>query len=75
MPLSKDTKGGGTNADGTLSTEYCSFCYVNGQFTLEGPMQTYRETLYKNMTEKKHPLWIRLIMWYQVPTLKRWKQK
>ena len=75
MPLSKDTKGGGTNPDGTLSTEYCSLCYVNGQFTLEGPMQAYRETLYKMMVEQKHPFWVRWIMWYQIPTLKRWKQK
>ena len=32
MPLDQDPNGGGTNADGTRSTEYCSFCYVNGQF-------------------------------------------
>ena len=33
MPLSKDELGGGTNADGTLSTEYCSHCYQSGRFT------------------------------------------
>jgi hypothetical protein len=32
MPLSKDTKGGGTEKDGTKSTKYCSYCYANGAF-------------------------------------------
>jgi Putative zinc ribbon domain len=32
MPLKADPKGGGTNADGTSSPEYCSYCYVNGSF-------------------------------------------
>jgi hypothetical protein len=32
MPLSRDPAGGGTEADGTLSTEYCSHCYQNGHF-------------------------------------------
>ena len=32
MPLSKDPKGGGTEANGALSTKYCSLCYQNGKF-------------------------------------------
>ena len=32
MPLKKDEKGGGTNADGSISTMYCSYCYENGEF-------------------------------------------
>lgn len=34
MPLKRDEKGGGTNADGSKSTMYCSHCYENGQFVL-----------------------------------------
>jgi len=34
MPMKRDEKGGGTNADGTRSTTYCSHCYQNGQFVL-----------------------------------------
>ncbi len=30
MPLSKDPRGGGTNADGSKSSEYCSHCYSAG---------------------------------------------
>jgi len=33
MPLYRDPRGGGTNADGSKSMEYCSHCYQNGQFT------------------------------------------
>ena len=32
MPLKRDEKGGGTNADGSISKMYCSFCYENGEF-------------------------------------------
>jgi len=33
MPFKNDPKGGGTNADGSRSHMYCSYCYVNGKFT------------------------------------------
>ncbi|WP_372574513.1 zinc ribbon domain-containing protein [Ruegeria jejuensis] len=32
MPLSKDPEGGGSEADGSLSTTYCSICYAEGAF-------------------------------------------
>ena len=32
MPLKRDEPGGGTNADGSKSTVYCSHCYQQGQF-------------------------------------------
>jgi hypothetical protein len=34
MPLARDAKGGGTNADGSKSDRYCSHCYQDGKFTL-----------------------------------------
>jgi Putative zinc ribbon domain len=33
MPLRRDEAGGGTNRDGSRSTEYCSHCYQDGRFT------------------------------------------
>ena len=33
MPLSKDEKSGGTEADGRKSSQYCSHCYADGRFT------------------------------------------
>jgi putative zinc ribbon protein len=33
MPLSRDPEKGGTESDGSRSTEYCSHCYRLGRFT------------------------------------------
>ncbi len=33
MPMKKDPKGGGTNADGSLSKMYSSYCWEKGEFT------------------------------------------
>ena len=33
MPLNRDQLGGGTNADGSRTTEYCSHCFQDGRFT------------------------------------------
>lgn len=32
MPLSKDPEGGGSEADGSRSSTYCSICYAEGAF-------------------------------------------
>ena len=32
MPMNKDPGGGGTEADGSRSTKYCSLCYDDGAF-------------------------------------------
>ena len=34
MPMRRDEKGGGTNADGSKSVVYCSHCYEAGRFKL-----------------------------------------
>jgi len=36
MPMKKDPRGGGTDADGTRSPEYCSYCYQDGTFPSPG---------------------------------------
>ena len=32
MPLNKDPEGGGSEADGSRSSTYCSLCYADGAF-------------------------------------------
>lgn len=32
MPLKKSPNGGGSNADGSISKAYCSYCFVMGKF-------------------------------------------
>lgn len=51
MPLKANPKGGGTNADGTLSQEYCSYCYVDGSFVDPGMTLDEMKTL---VVEKLH---------------------
>ncbi len=33
MPLKSDPNHGGTNADGSKSDKYCSYCFQKGEFT------------------------------------------
>lgn len=76
IPLQVDPKEGGTNADGTKSKKFCSFCYQNGQFLDEGiTMQdkiekNIRLTVEKmNLTEAK----ARELASNIIPKLERWK--
>ncbi len=34
MPMVRDEQGGGTEADGSKSGDYCSHCYQDGAFVL-----------------------------------------
>jgi len=74
MPLSQDPKGGGSEADGTLSTEYCSFCYRDGAFvspdlTLEGMIAF----LGPMMDSMKMPQEVVAKTKAALPSLKRWR--
>lgn len=73
MPLSKDEKGGGTEADGRTSAEFCSHCYVNGKFT--DPTLTADEMIEKvrgKMKEMHIPGFLAKRFTKDIPTLKRW---
>lgn len=54
MPLSKDPQHGGVNADGSHSTVYCSYCYINGDFTFKGPVYEFQEHCRKAMVANGH---------------------
>ena len=77
MPLSKDPQGGGTNADGTKSQLYCSYCYQNGRFTspeidTAEKMQVFVKVKLKEMHVPGFMAWF-LAM--GIPKLKRWKKE
>lgn len=74
MPLKKDPAGGGTNADGSRSTEYCSRCYQQGRFT--SPNMTCDEmvVLVKGkMKEMGIPSFMGWFFTRNIPRLKRWR--
>ena len=73
MPLSKDEKGGGTEADGTKSAEYCSRCYQNGKFT--EPNITVDQMIEKvkgKMRSMHFPGFLANMFTKDIPKLKRW---
>lgn len=73
MPMKRDEKGGGTNADGSKSTEYCSFCYQNGVFTHPGPVEEFQEFCKEKMIEGGHSRFISWLFTRGMKRLKRWK--
>jgi len=74
MPLNKDTKGGGSNADGSINDMYCSFCYENGEFKQPdltvGEMQLFVKG---KMKEMGFPGFIAGFFTKKIPKLERWR--
>lgn len=74
MPLSKDDQGGGTEADGSRSSTYCSHCYLDGQFT--EPDLTVDQMIEKvkgKMREMHIPSFIANRFTKDIPQLQRWQ--
>ena len=74
MPLSRDERGGGTNADGSKSEMYCSHCYEGGRFSLPditaGEMQ---ERVKGKLKEAGFPGFLAGLFSRKVPKLERWR--
>jgi hypothetical protein len=74
MPLKADPKGGGGNADGTLSREYCSYCYVGGKFiNPDMTIEEMRALVIDKLREKGFPRFIAALFALGLPRLKRWR--
>ena len=39
MPMGNTDELYGTNTDGSKNTEYCKYCFENGEFTFKGTME------------------------------------
>ena len=74
MPLKRDEQGGGTNADGTKSTIYCSHCFRQGRFTspdlTAGQMQ---EIVKGKLKEFGFPGFVAGFFTRTIPRLERWQ--
>jgi hypothetical protein len=74
MPLSRDPRGGGTEADGSRSAEYCSHCYQNGRFT--EPAIRVEQMVAKvqgKLREMHFPGFLARRFTKNIPTLRRWQ--
>ena len=74
MPMSRDENGGGTNADGTKSSMYCSHCYVSGKFTHPDlTVEQMQAAVRVKLKEFGIPGPIGWFFTRKVPSLARWK--
>ncbi len=75
MPFKRDAKGGGSNADGSISTVYCSHCYEDGKFTRPDITVDEMKTLVKGkLKEFGFPGIVAGLFTRNIPKLERWKQ-
>jgi len=76
MPLRKDPEKGGTNADGTKSQMYCSYCYENGVFTQpDFTVDQMKKFCKEKMKEQGFPRFLASFFVSGLPRLERWKNK
>lgn len=83
MPLRFDVEEYlGTNADYTLSDEYCYYCLKDGKYTVDIPLEQMVD-IWVKYTDKYNwysgtsytPKELRTLLNKRLPTLKRWQQK
>lgn len=76
MPLKKDPQGGGTNANGSKSTMYCSYCYENGKFKQPNwTVSQMQEFVKDKMKEMGFPGFLAGFFTKGIAKLERWKNK
>ncbi len=74
MPLKADPQGGGTNADGTRSPEYCSYCYVGGRFVSpDMSIDEMRTLVIEKLRERGYPGFVARFFASGLDRLKRWR--
>ena len=76
MPLKRDEKGGGTNADGSKSKMYCSYCYEKGEFIYKGEdVNEFQDFCKMKMIEGGHSKFTSWLFTRGMKRLDRWKNK
>jgi hypothetical protein len=74
MPLKKDPKGGGTNAHGTRSLMYCSYCYLDGHFVSPDMTLDQMKTLVVTTLHKKGmPTFVARLVAGNLRRMERWR--
>lgn len=78
MPLSDEFGGNfGTSADGSITSEYCIFCFKSGEFT--NPNQTLEEMINSSIENMTTDLQMPVEQATElansfIPTLRRWRE-
>lgn len=77
MPLHKDPSGKGwwTEQDASISSDYCSLCYTNGNFNYPGNnMEEFKNIVEDAMKKSGYGWFMRKLTRWNIPRLKRWKR-
>ena len=76
MPLCKDPKGSGTNADGEPSNKYCSYCYEDGEFLQPDITAEEMQAFVKEKLKEMGGFMKLFAGFYSkgIPKLERWKK-
>ena len=75
MPMKQDPQGGGTNADGSVNTDYCSYCYLDGAFKFNGTVKEFQEFCRQKMVEGGHSKFMAWLFTRGMKRLDRWKNQ
>ncbi len=76
MPLKRDEKGGGTTADGSKSTMFCSKCYEQGKFVNPDMTVEQMQLLVKGkLKEFGFPGLVAGLFTRNIPKLERWRTR
>lgn len=73
IPMQKDPQKGGSNADGSKSRKYCSYCYTNGDFTFKGSVKEFQAFCCTKMVEGGHSKPVAWLFTRGMKRLERWK--
>ena len=75
MPLKRDPKGGGTEADGSPSSLYCSYCYQDGHFLQPDLDATQMQQFcIEQMRKNGMPKIFAWLFTRGIPKLSRWQK-
>ncbi len=74
IPMKKDPQGGGTNANGSQNSKYCSFCYQKGHFTFQGSAKEFQEHCRQAMIKGGHSRFTAWLFTRGINRLERWKK-
>lgn len=73
MPLKKSPNGGGSCADGSISTMYCSHCFEHGAFKQpDWTVEQMKEFVREKMRNMGFPGFLARIFSGRIHKLKRW---
>ena len=73
MPMKQDPEGGGSEADGSRSHQYCSLCYRQGAF-IQADLSASEMQAFcvDKLVEQGTPRWLAWLFTRGIPRLSRW---